>query len=90
MNIRKEPDHSIIFIIIVMLQLELARYDKAAVNHKWIAAMKEELKIFEKNQMQKLMDRTKHKKVIEVKWVYKTKLNSDGFVNMYKARLVVK
>jgi len=36
------------------------------------------------------MDRTKHKKVIEVKWVYKTKLNSDGFVNMYKARLVVK
>jgi hypothetical protein len=31
--------------------LELARYDKAAVNHKWIAAMKEELKIFEKNQM---------------------------------------
>jgi hypothetical protein len=31
--------------------LELERYDKAAVNHKWIAAMKEELKIFEKNQM---------------------------------------
>lgn len=58
--------------------MELARYDKVAVNHKWIVAMKEELEIFEKNQMQKLMDRTKHKKAMEVKWVYKTKLNSDG------------
>jgi len=34
-----------------VIVMELARYDKAAVNHKWIAAMKEELKIFEKNQM---------------------------------------
>jgi len=32
-----------------VIVMELARYDKAAVNHKWIAAMKEELKIFEKN-----------------------------------------
>jgi len=31
--------------------MELARYDKVAVNHKWIVAMKEELEIFEKNQM---------------------------------------
>lgn len=36
------------------------------------------------------MDRTKHKKAMEVKSVYKTKLNSDGFVNMYKVRLVIK
>lgn len=36
------------------------------------------------------MDITKHKKAIKFKWVYKTKLNSDGFVNMYKARLVIK
>ena len=36
------------------------------------------------------MDIPQHKKAIGVKWVYRTKLNSDGYVNKYKARLVVK
>jgi hypothetical protein len=31
-----------------------------------------------------------HKKAIGVKWVYRTKFNVDGFINKYKARLVVK
>lgn len=31
-----------------------------------------------------------HKKAIGVKWIFRTKLNSDGSVNKYKARLVVK
>ena len=30
------------------------------------------------------------RKVIGVKWVYKTKLNANGFVNKHKARLAVK
>jgi hypothetical protein len=36
------------------------------------------------------VDRPDHKKAIGVKWVYRTKLNPDGSVNKYKARLVVK
>jgi hypothetical protein len=40
--------------------------------------------------MWELVDIPQHKKVIGVKWVYRTKLNSDGYVNKYKARLVVK
>ena len=36
------------------------------------------------------MDRPQHRKVIGVKWVYRTKLNVDGSVNKYKAKLVVK
>ena len=36
------------------------------------------------------MDKPQHRKVIGVKWVYRTKLNADGSVNKYKARLVVK
>ena len=36
------------------------------------------------------MDKPLHKKAIGVKWVYRTKLNADGSVNKYKARLVVK
>ena len=36
------------------------------------------------------MDKPRHKRAIGVKWVYRTKLNSDGSVNKHKARLVVK
>jgi hypothetical protein len=37
-----------------------------------------------------LVDRTVHKKVIGVKWIFKTKLNADESINKHKARLVVK
>jgi len=46
--------------------------------------------MIERNQMWELVDIPQHKKAIGVKWVYRTKLNSDGYVNKYKARLVVK
>jgi len=56
----------------------------------WIAAMKEELAMIDKNQTWMLVDRPTHKKVIGVKWIFKTKLNADGKINKHKARLVVK
>ena len=37
-----------------------------------------------------LVERLRDKKVIEAKWVYRTKLNDDGSINKNKARLVVK
>ncbi|KAI4300036.1 hypothetical protein L6164_033455 [Bauhinia variegata] len=70
--------------------MEPARYEEAAADKKWVDAMKEELNMIEKNQPWELVDRPSHKKVIGVKWVYRTKLNPDGSVNKYKARLVVK
>lgn len=36
------------------------------------------------------MEKPVDKKVIEVKWVFKTKLNPDDSMNKLKARLVVK
>ena len=52
--------------------------------------MQEELNMIEKNNTWKLVDKPTHKKAIGVKWVYRIKLNFDGFVNKHKARLVVK
>ena len=46
--------------------------------------------MIKKNHTWELVDKPKDRKVIGVKWVYKTKLNPDGSVNKYKARLVVK
>jgi hypothetical protein len=37
-----------------------------------------------------LVDRPVHKKVIGVKWIFKTKLNAYENINKHKARLVVK
>ncbi|RVW21330.1 Retrovirus-related Pol polyprotein from transposon RE1 [Vitis vinifera] len=65
-------------------------FEEAEKDDKWIEAMKEELRMIEKNDTWELVDRPQHRKVIGVKWVYRTKLNADGSVNKYKARLVVK
>ncbi|XP_048131572.1 uncharacterized protein LOC125314133 [Rhodamnia argentea] len=52
--------------------------------------MEDELSMIRKNKTWELVDKPKDRKVIGVKWVFKTKLNADGSINKYKARLVVK
>jgi hypothetical protein len=42
-------------------------------NNEWIEAMQEELRMIEKNDTWVLIDKPLHKKVIGVKWVYRTK-----------------
>ena len=37
-----------------------------------------------------LVDRPVHKKLIGVKWIFKTKFNTNRNINKHKARLVVK
>jgi len=71
--------------------LEPIEFEEAKNHPKWIDAMKKQLRMIEKNQTWELVDMAKHiKKPIEVKWVYRTKLNADGTINKHKARLVVK
>ena len=70
--------------------LELAGYWDAKEDPKWSAAMQEELVMIDKNQTWELVERPEHRKVIGVKWVFRTKLNADGSINKHKARLVVK
>ena len=49
-----------------------------------------EEKMKNKNETWQLIERPKHRKVIGVRWVFKTKLNPDGSICKHKARLVVK
>ena len=65
-------------------------FGAAKEDQNWMAAMKEELSMIEKNRTWELVDRPQDRKVIGVKWVYRTKLNADGSINKHKARLVVK
>jgi hypothetical protein len=52
--------------------------------------MKEELTMIKNNEIWILVDRPVHKKVIGMKWIFKTKLNAYRNINKYKAKLVVK
>ena len=46
--------------------------------------------IIEKNETWKLVDKVESKKVLCLKWVFRTKLNPDDSINKYKASFVVK
>ena len=70
--------------------MEPTGYEEVVNDKRWINAMKEELRMIEKNHTWELVDRLGHKKAIGVKWVYRTKFNPDGSKKKYKQRLIVK
>ncbi|CAH9145935.1 unnamed protein product [Cuscuta epithymum] len=55
---------------------------------KWREAMAEEFNALIDNHNWDLVPFNPRKNVVGSKWIYKTKFNSDGFVERYKARLV--
>ena len=52
--------------------------------------MEEEMRTLTSNETWDLVDAPKGVKPIGCRWVYKVKYNTDGSVNRYKVRLVVK
>ena len=72
------------------VKLEPTNHADATVDDGQRALMKEEMHMIEKNSTWKLVDRPQNQKIIGVKWVYRTKMNSDASVNKLKARLVAK
>lgn len=65
-------------------------YEEAAQHSNWQFAMKEELLAIEKNKTWNLVDLPQGKQAIGLKWIFKTKVGSDGAVHRHKARLVAK
>ena len=53
-------------------------------------AMEEEIDAIEWNDTWELCELPKGKKMVGLKWMYKTKCKSDGSVERYKAKLVAK
>ncbi|GKU98653.1 hypothetical protein SLEP1_g11627 [Rubroshorea leprosula] len=65
-------------------------FEEATQNRKWCKAMDEEIKALERNQTWELVDLPKDNKVVSLKWVYKTKYNSDGSIHKHKVRFVAR
>lgn len=55
---------------------------------KWKLAINEELENLKRNKTWELVPRPKNRKIVKCKWIFKRKLNKDGQVERYKARLV--
>ncbi|CAL5351786.1 unnamed protein product [Camellia sinensis] len=65
-------------------------FNNAVQDPKWQQAMDEEIHAIEKNNTWELTNIPKGHKSIDVKWVYKTKLNAQSKIEKYKARLIAK
>jgi len=65
-------------------------YSSVSKAYKVYHPQTEKMSMIKKNKTWELVDKPKNRKVIGVKWVFRTKLNADSSINKYKARLVVK
>ena len=59
-------------------------------SQKWIEAMEEELKSMSTNKVWDLVEISEGAKKVGCKWVYKTKYDSKGKIEWFKARLGAK
>ena len=71
-----------------VLSIEPKKIDEALKDVDWVNAMHEELNNFTRNQVWKLVERSKDHNVIGTKWVFWNKQDQDEIVVRNKARLV--
>ena len=70
---------------------EPTNYEEAMVSPdsaKWLEAMKSEIGSMYENKVWTLVDLPDDRQAIENKWIFKKKIDADGNVTVYKARLV--
>ena len=63
---------------------------QALKDSQWRQAMSEEYDVLVKNGTWELVPPDPSHNLIGCKWIFRTKRKSDGFVEMFKARLVAK
>lgn len=90
------PEVSLIFANICLNQdqaPEPQTFDEATSSNEkveWQQAINEEFQAHEKNGTWTIVDKPKNKTLMTTKWVFKRKLNLDGSIERYKARLVAR
>ncbi|CAL1375694.1 unnamed protein product [Linum trigynum] len=65
-------------------------FEEAMLDPKWNAAMQEEMHSIKRNNTWTLTELPVGFEAIGLKWVYKTKLQEDGNIDKFKARIVAK
>ncbi|GKC11400.1 retrovirus-related pol polyprotein from transposon TNT 1-94 [Tanacetum coccineum] len=73
-----------------LVKEELKNYKEAMIESSWIEAMQEEIHEFERLEVWELVPRPDKVMIINLKWIFKVKLDEYGGVLKNKARLVAK
>ena len=73
-----------------MVESDPKTYEEAAGDPTWQTSMKEEFSSLQKSNTWELVDLPPGRKLVQCKWVYKTKFAADGSPMKYKDRLVSK
>lgn len=60
---------------------------EASKDEKWVRSIEEEIKEIEKNDTQKFINFPLKKNSIDVKWVFKTKINVNNSINKHQAKV---
>jgi hypothetical protein len=63
---------------------------RSAHSSKWLKAMKDEMRSMSTNKLWDLEEFSKGARIVDYKWVYKTKYDYKGNIERFKARLVAK
>ncbi|CAL5443135.1 unnamed protein product [Camellia sinensis] len=64
--------------------VEPENFEEATKDEAWKKAMEDEIHVIEKNKTWELVEKSKEKEIIGVKWNFKTKFNPDGSIQKNK------
>ena len=64
----------------LMVELYPQTYEDAAGDPRWKTAMKEEFSSLQKSNTWEMVDLPPGRKLVQCKWVYKTKFSTDGLL----------
>ncbi len=91
-RVRKRPNYYLEGASVATSSVEEPSSFQEAVNSqnkaKWELAMESEMRSLKNNDVWELVKLPENRKVVGSKWVFKVKVDGDGCVDRYKARLV--
>jgi transposase InsO family protein len=87
---KPKPYSGYVDLMCDLVNKEPSCFEEAAQNKEWMDAMTEEYQSIMKNDVWEVVPKPENKDVVSSKWIFKIKHATDGSIEKYKARFVVR